>query len=76
MIEVQNLRARVKELELAAEYLEQDSLTAWLSASGRSAAGAPMAPQANIGLLLNRHRRDGREPRYPENLARAALSCA
>lgn len=76
VIEVQNLRARVKELELAAEYLEQDSLTAWLSASGRSAAGAPMAPQANIGLLLNRHRRDGREPRYPENLARAALSCA
>lgn len=75
VFEAQQLRERVKELELAAEYLEQDSLTAWLSASGRSAAGASVAPKENIGLLLNRHLRDGREPPYPESLARAALSC-
>lgn len=76
VIEAQKLRARVKELELAAEYLEQDSLTAWLSASGRSATGAPVSLQENIGLLLSRHRRGDREPLYPENLARVALSCA
>lgn len=76
VLEAQQLRERVKELELAAEYLEQDSLTAWLAASGRGCAGASLAPRENIDLLLSRHRRGDREPAFPENLARAALSGA
>lgn len=76
VLEAQQLRDRVKELELAAEHLEQDSLTAWLSASGRSGRGAPLTPNDNIGLLLSRYRRGDSEPPFTENLARAALACA
>jgi uncharacterized protein (TIGR02444 family) len=75
ILKAQQLRARVKELELAAEYIEQNSLAAWLAASGRRPAGASVAPKENIGLLLSRHRRGDRVPPFPENLARAALSC-
>lgn len=76
VLEAQQLRERIKELELAAEYLEQDRLTAWLAASGRSAAGASLTPQENIVLLLSRHSCSGRTPPFPENLARAALTGA
>lgn len=69
------LRERVKDIELAAEYLEQDRLVAWLAASERTRLSS-VAPKDNIGLLLSRHRRADREPPYPDNLVRAALSCA
>ena len=72
----QQLRERVKDVELAAEYLEQDSLVAWLAESGRGAGCASsVVPADNIGLLLARHRGDG-EPPYPNNLERAALTFA
>ena len=72
----QQLRARVKDVELAAEYLEQDSLVVWLAESGRAAGCASsVVPSANIDLLLARHRGDG-EPPYPNNLERAALTFA
>lgn len=74
--DAQRLRARVKDVELAAEYLEQDSLVAWLAESGRGAGRASsVVPEENIGQLLSRHRRGDRMPPYPDNLARAALSC-
>lgn len=73
--EAQQLRSRVKDIELAAEYLEQDRLVAWLAASASGAADTPsMALGANIGLLLRGHARSERDPPYPANLARVALS--
>ncbi|MCW5691942.1 MAG: TIGR02444 family protein [Pseudolabrys sp.] len=75
--EAQQLRTRVKEIELAAEYLEQDRLVAWLTASGRSATDASsVALGSNIGLLLSRHRRGDRILPYPNDLERAALTSA
>lgn len=75
--EAKSLRDRVKDIELAAEYLEQDRLVAWLASSERGAADPPSAALGeNIGLLLSGHARGGRNPPYPDNLARAALSRA
>ena len=71
----QLLRDRVKDIELAAEYLEQDGLVAWLTAAERMRMSF-VAPKDNIDLLLSRHRLGDREPPYPDNLVRAALSCA
>lgn len=70
----QLLRDHVKDIELAAEYLEQDGLVAWLTASERTRMSL-VAPKDNIDLLLGRHRGADREPPYPDNLVRAALSC-
>ncbi|MBS0536697.1 MAG: TIGR02444 family protein [Proteobacteria bacterium] len=73
----QQLRTRVKDIELAAEYLEQDRLVAWLAASVRGAPDKPStALGANIGLLLRGHARGDRNPPYPANLARVALCLA
>ena len=73
----EELRGRVKEIELAAEFLEQDRMVAWLAAAGRDHGGAAsVAPKGNIDALLARHRLDGRAAPYPEQLARAALSHA
>lgn len=69
----ERLRRQVKDVELAAEYLEQDCLVEWLAKSGRASRREfYLAPKVNIDVLLNRHRHDGP---YPDCLERAALSC-
>ncbi|MBS0246419.1 MAG: TIGR02444 family protein [Proteobacteria bacterium] len=73
--EAQRLRERLKDIELAAEYLEQDCLVGWLAATERTRTSS-VAPNDSIGLLLSRHRRADREPPYPDKLVRAALSFA
>lgn len=73
----EELRGRVKDIELAAEFLEQDLMVAWLAAAGRDGRrAATVAPKDNIGTLLALHQQDGRSAPYPENLERAALSYA
>lgn len=67
------LRSQVKEIELAAEYLEQGCLVEWLTKAGAGSRESSVAPKVNIDLLLSRHRYDGP---YPGRLERAALLCA
>jgi len=73
----EELRGRVKDIELAAELLEQDLMVAWLATTaGRERRAASVEPKDNIGAFLARHQLDGRTAPYPENLERAALSYA
>lgn len=70
----EQLRRQVKDIELAAEYLEQDRLVEWLTKSGRvGPRESSVAPKVNIDLLLSRQRYGGP---YPERLEHAALTCA
>ena len=71
----ENLRSQVKDLELAAERLEQERLIGWLSGSGRldhRSEGNEL--EGNVNRLLLRHKVDDRGVSFPARLVEAALA--
>lgn len=68
----EHLRSEVKELELAAERLEQERLVAWLFAAVRSKAPPGAECLTAIAQLLAHYKRGNRNIPYPELLRTAA----
>jgi uncharacterized protein (TIGR02444 family) len=73
--DTQNILARVKDLELAAEYVELQRLSAWLSSVLRQRPLNSDDLQINLRRLIQRRDTEQGGAPFPEKLWRAARTC-